>query len=175
MIFDVSFGLNQMMGMTENRTFGSDSSTSPNFAFQRAPSKNMPSTYTPSTGGDANDDSRIISNSKAYRVRHTHPAADKGVDGGVVLARKILQRTRQKRVGEKEARDPKDGGCAVGDPVVKKLEALEEVQDVAAERLKGGVALGGPHGGDLARHERLAELLEVCGHDDEAFDGLEEV
>lgn len=52
---------------------------------------------------------------------------------------------------------------------------LQEIGDVAAERLKTGVGLSGPHGGYFADEHRVEDFLELTGHYDKTLNGLLQV
>jgi len=62
-----------------------------------------------------------------------------GIDGHLEESSVVLHHSRQKRLREVEAGDPVDGRCSKLNPVVKELEPLDQVSDVAGEGFQGGV------------------------------------
>lgn len=94
------------------------------------------------------------------------------VDGDFVPPRVVLFGARQERLCEEEARQPKDDGHAVVQPIPQEVDALHEIGDVACERLPRRVGFAGPHDGDDADDEAPPELLEVRVHHNEALHRL---
>ena len=94
------------------------------------------------------------------------------VDGNFVPPCKILLGTRQERLREEEARQPKDDGHAVVQPIPQELDPVHEIGDVARERFPRRVGFAGPHDGDHTDDEAPPELLKVRVHHDEALHGL---
>ena len=58
---------------------------------------------------------------------------------------------------------------------LQELEPVQEVVDVGAQGLEGGVRSLGPHGGLLADQEVLTHCLQVGGHHHQPLDGLLQV
>ena len=51
------------------------------------------------------------------------------------------------------------------------MEPCDEVGNVTAERFERRVGLGRPHGRHLADHHGVKHVLQLCCHDNQAFDG----
>ena len=58
---------------------------------------------------------------------------------------------------------------------LQELEPVQEVVDVGAQRLQGGVRPLGPHGGLLADEEAVGQGLQVSRHHHQTLDGLLQV
>mmetsp|Transcript_37393 Transcript_37393/g.96669 ORF Transcript_37393/g.96669 Transcript_37393/m.96669 type:complete len:294 (+) Transcript_37393:79-960(+) len=94
------------------------------------------------------------------------------VDGDLVLPCEVLRRTRGERLLEVDATEPESRRRAVVDPILEELQPLDEVVDVAAERLQRRVGALHPHGRCLAVEDLEEGSLELGAHEQQPLDGL---
>ena len=97
------------------------------------------------------------------------------VDGNGVAARVVLLDAGEKGLREVEAGDPERGRLVLVVPLLEEVEALDQVAEVAAERLQRRIRVLRPHVGHLADEQRVGERLQLLVHDDQALDGLLQV
>jgi hypothetical protein len=94
------------------------------------------------------------------------------VNGNFVPPCVILFGTRQERLREEEARQPKDDGHAVVQPIPQKIDPVHKIRNVARERFPRRVGFARPHERDHTDDEAPPKLLKVRVHHDEALHRL---
>mmetsp|Transcript_44969 Transcript_44969/g.98255 ORF Transcript_44969/g.98255 Transcript_44969/m.98255 type:complete len:210 (-) Transcript_44969:2486-3115(-) len=95
------------------------------------------------------------------------------VNGDVEFAAVVLEHAGQERLREVEERQPEDQGLFALDPVADGIQSLDQVFELEAQRLHGGLGdvVGFPTRGHLVVHQLRREQVHRAVHDFESVDG----
>lgn len=110
-----------------------------------------------------------------FFVFHHDEIETEQIDGDRVSTGKVLLYARQESLSEEKSRNPELRRRSQVVPILKELQAVQEIVDVGAERLQGRIRLFHPHCRDLWLQNAGRHFFQLRRHDHKTFNGLPDV